>query len=85
MNDKVLIVDDDPAICKLLEKVMHSNDLDTDVADCGVSALSLLARNSSSYALVLLDVMLGDMEGFEVSGVKSFRFPMDLVWRYSGV
>ena len=58
MNDKVLIVDDDPAICKLLEKVMHSNDLDTDVADCGVSALSLLARNSSSYALVLLDVML---------------------------
>ena len=64
MNDKVLIVDDDPAICKLLEKVMHSNDLDTDVADCGVSALSLLARNSSSYALGLLDVMLGDMEGF---------------------
>lgn len=71
MNDKVLIVDDDPAICKLLEKVMHSNNLDTDVADCGVSALSLLARNSSSYALVLLDVMLGDMEGFEV--IKQMR------------
>lgn len=50
---------------------MHSNDLDTDVADCGVSALSLLARNSSSYALVLLDVMLGDMEGFEV--IKQMR------------
>ena len=65
------IHDDDPAICKLLEKVMHSNDLDTDVADCGVSALSLLARNSSSYALVLLDVMLGDMEGFEV--IKQMR------------
>ena len=71
MNDKVLIVDDDPAICKLLEKVMHSNDLDTDVTDCGASALSLLARNSSSYALVLLDVMLGDMEGFEV--IKQMR------------
>lgn len=71
MNDKVLIVDDDPAICKLLEKVMHSNDLDTDVADCGAAALSLLARNSSSYALVLLDVMLGDMEGFEV--IKQMR------------
>ena len=71
MNDKVLIVDDDPAICKLLEKVMHSNDLDTDVADCGAAALSLLSRNSSSYALVLLDVMLGDMEGFEV--IKQMR------------
>lgn len=29
MADKVLIVDDDPSICKLLEKVMHSNDLET--------------------------------------------------------
>ena len=33
MADKVLIVDDDPSICKLLEKVMHSNDLETTVAD----------------------------------------------------
>ena len=32
MADKVLIVDDDPSICKLLEKVMHSNDLETDTA-----------------------------------------------------
>ena len=37
MSDKVLIVDDDPAICKLLEKVMHSNDLETNVADSGLS------------------------------------------------
>ena len=29
MADKVLIVDDDISICKLLEKVMHSNELDT--------------------------------------------------------
>ena len=29
MADKILIVDDDPAICKLLEKVMHSNELET--------------------------------------------------------
>lgn len=36
MADKVLIVDDDPSICKLLEKVMHSNEsLETTVADSG--------------------------------------------------
>lgn len=33
MADKVLIVDDDISICKLLEKVMHSNELDTEVEE----------------------------------------------------
>ena len=42
MADKILIVDDDPAICKLLEKVMHSNELDTEVAGSGKEALELL-------------------------------------------
>lgn len=64
MTDKVLIVDDDPSICKLLEKVMHSNDLETTVAGCGLAALNLLKNHS--YDMILMDVILGDMEGFEV-------------------
>lgn len=69
MSDKVLIVDDDPAICKLLEKVMHSNDLETTVAASGADALSLI--RSHSFDIILMDVMLGDMEGFEV--IKKIR------------
>ncbi len=69
MADKILIVDDDPAICKLLEKVMHSNGMETTVADSGTMALRLLA--SCSYDLILMDVSLGDMEGFEV--IKNLR------------
>ncbi|MDR1548457.1 MAG: response regulator transcription factor [Hungatella sp.] len=69
MSDKVLIVDDDPAICKLLEKVMHSNDLETNVADSGLSALNHLKNHT--YDMILMDVMLGDMEGFEV--IKRLR------------
>ena len=34
MADKILIVDDDPAICKLLEKVMHSNEMETSTVNC---------------------------------------------------
>ena len=44
MADKILIVDDDPAICKLLEKVMHSNELETTTVNCGMDALSILFR-----------------------------------------
>lgn len=64
MADKVLIVDDDPSIRKLLEKVMRSNDLETAVAGSGIEALNLLKNNT--YDMILMDVMLGDMEGFEV-------------------
>lgn len=69
MPDKVLIVDDDPAICKLLQKVMRSNDLETTVANSGADALSLI--RSHTFDIILLDVMLGDMEGFEI--IKKIR------------
>ena len=44
MADKILIVDDDPAICKLLEKVMHSNELETTTVNCGMDALSIISH-----------------------------------------
>ena len=69
MADKVLIVDDDPAIRKLLEKIMHSNDLETSTADSGLAALNNLLTHS--YDAILMDIMLGDMEGFEV--IKRIR------------
>ena len=69
MSDKVLIVDDDPSVCKLLEKVMHSNDLEPTIADSGLAALNYLKNHT--YDMILMDVMLGDMEGFEV--IKRLR------------
>lgn len=64
MADKVLIVDDDPAICKLLERVMISNDLLTTIANSGKEALSILETHT--FDIILMDIMLGDMEGFEI-------------------
>ena len=69
MADKVLIVDDDPAICKLLGKVMRSNELETTIANSGTEALSIIRKHT--FDIILMDVMLGDMEGFEV--IKKIR------------
>ncbi|MDD3362306.1 MAG: response regulator transcription factor [Hespellia sp.] len=69
MADKILIVDDDPAICKLLQKVLNSNDLESDIVNCGMDALSIL--NSHTYDVILMDVMMEDMEGFDV--IKKLR------------
>ena len=64
MADQVLIVDDDPAICKLLEKVMRSNDMDSQAVGSGEQALQAL--ETRTFDIILLDVNLWDMEGFEV-------------------
>lgn len=69
MADRILIVDDDPAISKLLEKVIRSNEMEPTIAGSGTEALQLLS--SQSFDLILMDVMLGDMEGFEV--IKQLR------------
>lgn len=69
MADRVLIVDDDPAISKLLEKVIRSNDMEPTIAGSGAEALQLLSVQA--FDLILMDVMLGDMEGFEV--IKQLR------------
>ena len=64
MADQVLIVDDDPAICKLLEKVMRSNDMEPMAVGSGQQALQALEEHT--FDVILLDVNLGDMEGFDV-------------------
>ena len=66
MSYHVLIVDDDPAICKLLSKVMISNEMDPLVVNSGAAALDLIARQSSTLDMILMDITLGDMEGFDV-------------------
>ena len=63
-TDKVLIVDDDAAVLKLLAKVVKGGGLDCDTAESGEEALKLLSANS--YAILLLDINLGGMDGFEV-------------------
>lgn len=64
MSDKVLIVDDDSSVSKTLYKVIRSNDFEAEIAESGEEALEKLANNQ--YSLMLLDVNLQGMDGFEV-------------------
>ena len=64
MGDRVLIVDDDPAICKLLVKVMAANDLEAVVAGSGEQAMVLLEQES--FDAILLDINMDGLDGFDV-------------------
>ena len=64
MSDKVLIVDDDEAVLNMLYKVIRSNGIEADTVASGEKALEMLAANS--YDLILLDVNMHGMDGFQV-------------------
>jgi len=64
MPASILIVDDEPNIVLSLEFVLHEEGYDVRVARDGVEALEAIEAQRPD--LVLLDVMLPRMNGFEV-------------------
>ena len=61
---KILIVEDDVNIAKMLEVTLFIGGYESERCDNGKKAVDLVT--SQSYDLVLLDVMLPDMDGFKV-------------------
>jgi two-component system, cell cycle response regulator len=64
MTARVLVVDDVPANVRLLEARLTAEYFDVVTASCGQEALAICER--AECDLVLLDVMMPDMDGFEV-------------------
>ena len=61
---RILVVDDDPEITKLLEKFLSNEGYEVSVASNGAAALS--AASASEPDLVILDIVLGSEDGREV-------------------
>ncbi len=64
MSKKILIVDDEPNIVVPLEYLMEQNNYEVKIAETGERALELIA--SFNPDLILLDIMLPGMDGYEV-------------------
>ncbi|MCJ7932305.1 MAG: response regulator [Chryseobacterium sp.] len=61
----ILIVDDNQSNLYSLQKLLESKDFQVDTADSGEEALGKALKND--YALIILDVQMPDMDGFEVA------------------
>lgn len=62
---RLLVVDDEPAIAELLAAALRYEGFDVTIAATGRDALACAANRRP--ALILLDVMLPDIDGFEVA------------------
>jgi len=82
MSARVLVVDDVPANVKLLEARLSAEYFDVVTANCGAQALEICER--ADCDIVLLDVMMPDIDGFEVcrrlkSNPKTHFIPVVMV------
>ena len=63
----ILIVDDDPVQCRLLEGVLHKFEYETLTRDSGEAALSLLAGpDGARIDCVILDLVMPNLDGLGV-------------------
>ena len=62
---RVLVVDDEPAVRGALERALRLEGYDVELAQDGLDALRVFAVSAPD--LILLDVLMPDVDGLEVS------------------
>ena len=70
---KILIIDDDTYICKLLDNYLSKNGYQTDSAYTGTSAIKKIKKNA--YDLVLCDYRLPDSNGEKILNQAKSKDP----------
>lgn len=64
--NKVLIIDDDKELCALMKKCIEQGKLSAVTVYNGIEGVRLIDENKDSYSLIILDVMLPDIDGFQI-------------------
>jgi len=73
----VLVVDDDPGVCKYLKNLLSQKHYKVVAADCGREAIKSV--NQTAFDLVLLDLSLPDLEGYAVMDRIKQKNPESIV------
>ena len=64
--NKVLIIDDDKELCALMKKCVEQENLTAIVAGGGIEGLHVLEEIKDTCSLIILDIMMPDLDGFQV-------------------
>lgn len=73
MNTRIVVIDDEPAVCELIGKVLIRAGREVLIANTGEAGLELLAANEVHCLVV--DKMLPQMNGLEVVAEVRRRWP----------
>jgi two-component system, OmpR family, alkaline phosphatase synthesis response regulator PhoP len=73
MSKKILVVDDDPSITKLLESILSGKGFEVVKANDGAQALEQVKIHNPK--LIVLDIMMPGMNGYDVCRNLKFDSP----------
>ena len=71
----ILVVDDDPAICRLVVEAVTSPEFTVYTAHDGVEALKLIDNASTAIDMLIADVVMPRLNGPELVGVLLTHHP----------
>ena len=63
---KILLIEDDLQICKVIQKYFSDQGAEITVASDGNTAMQFVATDIDKYSLILLDIMLPGADGFTI-------------------
>lgn len=64
--EKILVIDDDEEIRKLIKDFLQKENFEVDTAKNGSTAIDMVSHNPKTYQLAVLDIMLPDISGVDV-------------------
>ncbi len=67
---KVLVVDDDPVVIRLVKELLKAQGFAVETAKDGIDAMIMVQKNKPD--LIILDIMMPELNGYDV--LKTLKF-----------
>ncbi len=83
-SETILLVDDEEGVCKLLSAILKSNGYEVLEANNGAAALAAYEKNAHKIDLVVTDIVMPQMSGFELGRQLGQRSPTLKILYMSG-
>lgn len=80
MKEKILIIDDDIDIARLISDSLEDEGFSTEIKNDGKSAYSYITENSDEIALITLDIMMPDFSGFDLCKIVRDRVSCPIIF-----
>lgn len=71
---KILIIEDDINIAKMIKKAVEMNKYTAHIEYSGIKGLELI--NNNEFDLILLDIMLPELDGFKIISKRTSKTPI---------